>query len=711
MSFLTPLYLLAGLAVTLPIVFHLIRRTPQGRQVFGSLMFLEQSPPRMTKRSRLDNLLLLLLRGLALFLLAFAFARPFFRSHQESLAQEDVGRRLAILVDTSASMTHSDQWQRTIDEVNELLSSVSASDSVSLLTFDQQVNSLISFEDWQELPADSRQSTAEERLSELKPTQRRTELGDALIYAADLLAQNSERKISRRQIVVVSDFQEGSHWEVLRGYEWPEGVDIEPRIIELENTLTNATAHIIAATNANDKDLRLRVQSSKNAQSETFDLQWDRDHLENLEDPISDRSPSKTRVDVPPGQSKVVRAPEIEEGITAHKLLLTGDDVEFDNVSYVAPAAPWNVQILYFGDEDAKGPEGLRFFVEPMFPSTPNRQVTVTDWESLESPPDVNDPEITMTLIGTNCDEEQVNWLRDSIKSGRPAIFVATSVEQGSQIYDLLELSPSPVTEVTPEDYTMIGDVDLTHPALAPFDDPRYADFTKVRFYGFRSFDSNSFPDSQPLLSFEDGEPFLMEIGNRQLILMTAGWGRDESDLAVWSKFVPLMNGLLEHLENRVEEQPQLYVGDSLTPALLKSSLEEIWFQEPEDAPVRVTNDSPLVLEKAGIGMFAESKADLTEGNAHEIAINLHPDESRLDLVSFESLEAAGLPITSATTALLAEEESPESSRQLMNRELESRQRLWQWLLLAALIVLILESVISGSMQRRAGRSVFSTQS
>ncbi|MEW4488399.1 BatA domain-containing protein [Thalassoglobus sp. JC818] len=711
MSFLTPLYLLAGLAVTLPIVFHLIRRTPQGRQVFGSLMFLEQSPPRMTKRSRLDNLLLLLLRGLALCLLAFAFARPFFRSHQESLAQEDVGRRVAILIDTSASMSHTDQWERAVEEVNELLNSVSASDSVSLIAFDQQANSLISFEDWQELPASNRQSTAEEKLSELKPTQRRTELGNALIYAADLLAQNSERKISRRQIVVVSDFQEGSHWEVLRGYEWPEGVEIEPRIIELENALTNATAHVISATNTADKDLRLRVQSSKNAQSETFDLQWDRDQLESLEASISDISPSKTRVYVPPGQSKVVRAPEIPDGLAQHRLLLTGDDVEFDNVSYVAPVAPGNVQILYFGDPDASGPEGLSFFVEPIFPSTSTRQVTITDWDSLDAVPDVNDPAITLTLIGTNCDEEQIHWLRDSIQSGRPAIFVATSVEQGMQIYDLLEISPSPVTEITPEDYAMIGEVDLTHPALSPFDDPRYADFTKVRFYGFRSFDPNSFPDARALLSFEDGEPFLMEIGNRQLILMTAGWGRDESDLAVWSKFVPLMNGLLEHLENRVEEQPQLYVGDSLTPALLKSPHSEIWFQEPEDAPIRVTNDSPFVLEKAGIGKFAESEADLNEGNAHEIAINLHPDESRIDLVAFESLEAAGLPISSATIALLAEEENPESSRQLMNRELESRQRLWQWLLLAALIVLILESVISGSMQRRSGRSVFSTQS
>ena len=70
MSFLAPFYLAGLLAISLPLVFHLIRRTPRGRTVFSSLMFLQPSPPRLTRRSRLDQLLLLLLRALILTLLA-----------------------------------------------------------------------------------------------------------------------------------------------------------------------------------------------------------------------------------------------------------------------------------------------------------------------------------------------------------------------------------------------------------------------------------------------------------------------------------------------------------------------------------------------------------------------------------------------------------------------------------------------------------------
>src|SRR5690606_14339403 len=101
MSFLTPLYIAGLLAVALPVLFHLIRRTPQGRQTFSSLMLLSPSPPRVTRRSRLNNILLLLLRATALSLLAFAFARPLLRQEADLNISEQRGRRIALLVDTS----------------------------------------------------------------------------------------------------------------------------------------------------------------------------------------------------------------------------------------------------------------------------------------------------------------------------------------------------------------------------------------------------------------------------------------------------------------------------------------------------------------------------------------------------------------------------------------------------------------------------------
>src|SRR5436190_20436399 len=104
MTFLAPLFLLGALAVGLPVLFHLIRRTTRERTVFSSLMFLLPTPPRLTKRSRLEHWLLLLLRCLALALLALGFARPFFKQISPADSGGAPAKRIAVLVDVSASM-------------------------------------------------------------------------------------------------------------------------------------------------------------------------------------------------------------------------------------------------------------------------------------------------------------------------------------------------------------------------------------------------------------------------------------------------------------------------------------------------------------------------------------------------------------------------------------------------------------------------------
>src|SRR5580765_77963 len=119
MSLLAPLYIAGAIAIALPIIFHLIRRTPQNRQTFSSLMFLAPSPPRLTRRSRLTNILLLILRAAVLCLLALAFARPFFYRHSDLNVNPTNGRRVAILVDTSASMKRGDLWAQAQRQVEK----------------------------------------------------------------------------------------------------------------------------------------------------------------------------------------------------------------------------------------------------------------------------------------------------------------------------------------------------------------------------------------------------------------------------------------------------------------------------------------------------------------------------------------------------------------------------------------------------------------
>lgn len=160
MNFLSPLFLLGALAVAGPIIFHLIRRTTGEVKPFSTLMFLQPVPPRVTSRSRLENLWLLLLRCLVLLALTIGFARPFFRESGAKLAEPGAqARRLAILLDTSASMKRENLWTQAREKAEALLRSAAPLDAVAVLAFDHAPRALVDMEQWRTTPSGNARRT------------------------------------------------------------------------------------------------------------------------------------------------------------------------------------------------------------------------------------------------------------------------------------------------------------------------------------------------------------------------------------------------------------------------------------------------------------------------------------------------------------------------------------------------------------------------
>ena len=179
MNFLTPLFLIGGLAIAGPIIFHLIKRTTRERTLFSSLMFLLPTPPRLSKRSRLEHLLLLLLRCLALGLLALGFSRPFFKQAPLDDPTAVQPKRIVVLVDVSASMRRTGLWAAARERVEATLGKVSAVDQIALYTFDRVATPLLPFEEWNRTPATGRAALAKTRLEAVSPGWSGTQLGPA----------------------------------------------------------------------------------------------------------------------------------------------------------------------------------------------------------------------------------------------------------------------------------------------------------------------------------------------------------------------------------------------------------------------------------------------------------------------------------------------------------------------------------------------------
>lgn len=79
MGFLSPIFLLAGLAVAVPLILHLFHRQDAKRMVFPALQYLLRTEKEHARTIRFRQLLLLLLRISAILLLVAAGARPFLR--------------------------------------------------------------------------------------------------------------------------------------------------------------------------------------------------------------------------------------------------------------------------------------------------------------------------------------------------------------------------------------------------------------------------------------------------------------------------------------------------------------------------------------------------------------------------------------------------------------------------------------------------------
>jgi len=704
MSFLTPLFILGTLGISLPVIFHLIRRSPRGRQLFSSLMFLVPSPPRITRRSRLDNLLLLLLRAAVLCLLALAFARPFLREAALLNLNSQPGKRIGILLDTSASMRRGDLWSRAQARVGEVLDGVRPSDQIALFTFDDHLRKLVGFEDGLELPPGRKPALVKRRASSVRPTWGATDLGGALVTLADMLDISRDAKTAggdtsaakapspvstarALQVVLITDLQRGSRLDALQSYEWPEQVRLTIRQVGLQGE-SNAGVSLLAGRDpgeAKERE-RIRISNEVDSASDHFSLAW-----------VSARTDQMTgavaSVYVPPGESRVVPAarPAGDDGI--NRIVLEGDDQDFDNTYYVPPEVHEKVTVLYLGREEANDPKDLRYYVERALVGGGRREVRfITQNPDQPLLPAENRRLIVVTM---GIEEARVGELLRYMESGGTVLYILKDAGALPSLGALLECEGLSVEEAGLQDYAMLSEIDFSHPLFAPFADPRFSDFTKIRFWRHRrlKMEGEKPGDLRILARFDSGDPAILERprGKGRILVLTSGWQPGESQLALSTKFVPLLASLLEHPGEGMD-RVSFQVNE---PIPLPPPANET--REMARRKIRKPDGTEIDLDPADTSFQETDQPGIYEleagGLRRRIAVNIFPGESKTAPLPVEELEQRGVRLGVQT-------EETDRQRQMRDLELESSQKLWRWLLVAALGLLILETWIAGRIAR-----------
>lgn len=338
--FLNPL-MLAGLAgISLPVIAHLLSRRKYDVVQWGAMQFL--NPSRKTRRKmKLEELLLLLVRILAIALIALAAARPWINSGFLTGYQSAGSRDIVLVIDGSNSMGRSDGLtslhQKAIRRATEFLATLQPGDTVAVIDARDRPLSII------ESPLQDLDQVRES-LEQLRPPAGAADLQRACEEAVGILGRCSN---GSREIVVLTDRQRCG-WAVGSDASWKRFDDVlqfpsvRPDLwvvdvshglgairrnvslgqVELSRDLTVPGFPVslqVPVTNASDVQVDVPIQILINGQ-----------RVANLDDAVSVPAQSQATF------SRSVRFSTEGTNLVTVRLALPEDSVSADNESHAA---------------------------------------------------------------------------------------------------------------------------------------------------------------------------------------------------------------------------------------------------------------------------------------------------------------------------------------------------------------------------------------
>ena len=698
MNFLFPLYFLGLAALSIPIFLHFRAKNVRKQIPFSSTMFLDKTPVQEKRKSKLEHWLLLLLRCLILGLLAFCFARPFFKKEIPFLVRGDV-EEVVLLIDRSASMRRGDLWEKAQDKAKSIIEKLNTRDRLQLVAFDENPVVLLSFETWVNEGSRAKE-LALAAIEDLEPTWKQTAMGEAVASAADVLANSAETSnAATRRVIIVGDLQKGLKLEELNQYPWPDDVELVTEALAPKDGNGNAFVQILPeAPEDNLMDAparRVRITNHTDSGKTDFKLVWKT--LEGT--PAS----LPATFQVAPGTGKVVEAPLTTTGLPAPILELEGDTEDFDNKTYSGTPPEKPFRILYYGDDDPVSTQAELFFFQRALIPTKTFRPELTHRRSDQSLEDIDFSLLDFVVVADPPANDNITRIGEYLEEGGRALFVMRTTASAAALGALLDEKDLAAEEMQMPNYALIGEVNRKHPVLSPFSDARFGDFSKVHLWRYRKLPTDLL-DRENIVSLarvSGGDPLWFEAakGKGNLVVFTTGWNRTDSQLALSTKFIPLIYMVLHR--SSVTRDPVLRVGDPIPlpaeglTAVVTPGGEEV---VPEKGANRFTaTDEP--------GIYQLVMGD----NRRAVAINLHPAESNPEAVTEGDLQE--MIEKPEDPALAGENGAREKKGHLPDSEQEARQKLWHMLLLGVMALVLVEILYSAWCHRKASTQLQETTS
>ncbi len=714
---LAPVFAVAGgLLAGVPIVLHMLRRTPAVRMPFSVVRFLSPTLPKTTKRSTIEHWPLMLLRILAVVLIALAFARPFQRVAIDKAAATGSADRIAVLVDASASMRRDGLRESVAAELHKVADELDANDTLSISVYSDSMHKLITAEEWRTTDPGNRLSLIERAIESWEPDWMATLTANALLETADEVSREAAKSdaVNERRVILITDFQQGSSLDELRSGKWPDSVKLDLRIVQPQQP---GNAGLSLVEDNRTGKIRVRVTNSGDAALTKYILQtFDTKGL-----PVG----TPLTVEVGGGERRTFSMPDAVQGqpqIIGVELL--GEPHVFDNVVDLPIDERGVIHIAHAGSTDANNAEAMRYFLQRALDGNETDPIEMTDLLGADGVAVPAAPDVRLVFVTESIPEGLATSLENVLKQDGVVVLALKSVEMAESVKSLLppELTFS---EADVKDYAMLGQIDFSSPMFATFADARFSDFSSIRFKHYRklTMDENQVEAVRVLARFDSGSPAVLEYthpaGGRIVVLAT-GWHPDDSQWALSTRFPPMIQRLVQMASPRHRGHQLLEVGNRINPAELAGN--DAWTLTRPDStpyvpdPVAIapdaktdapeTNAEKAVVVKSVVldepGRWTLSSENNDGPQSVSLLVTVAASESRTEPLPAGQLQALGMsPDVAVVRDASQPSDDPALAAQLDAAELESRQKFWRWLLLAGLGGLALEGIVSYSLEKR----------
>ena len=219
MQFVYPAFLFALSAITIPIIIHLFHFRRFKKVYFTNVKFLQEVKEESASRSKLRNLLVLLMRILAIAFLVFAFAQPFVPNKNTTIKNGQ--KAVSLYVDNSYSMDAQASdvplLEKAKQRAREIVSAYDIGDEFQIITcdFEGRHQRLVSQEDALQL------------IDEVQPTYAVQNISKVILKQKQVFnTAKSEHKIS----YLISDFQQN-----VTDLETVQDTSIEMNLVPLQS--------------------------------------------------------------------------------------------------------------------------------------------------------------------------------------------------------------------------------------------------------------------------------------------------------------------------------------------------------------------------------------------------------------------------------------------------------------------------------------------